>query len=184
LIGLRLAPLTKQYSRDQILLEITEVPIFDCFTKPRRVNNPSPEDPALGCPKEAAKGSRQSISKQNPPSPPLQKVLQGFQWHFSQAKDYLPPFLKRLDMSSPNVGTEACPTTLLMLAFVILSEAKNLMDSGTYTLEILRLAPRNDVLGHAAEGDFAARSPSRRPPQHTHSTSMAKLYHQHSRWVL
>jgi hypothetical protein len=36
-----------------------------------------------------------------------------------------------------------------MLAFVILSEAKNLMDSGTYTLEILRLAPQNDVVGQA-----------------------------------
>jgi hypothetical protein len=41
------------------------------------------------------------------------------------------------------------PETLLTLAFVILSEAKNLMDSGTYTLEILRLAPQNDVVGQA-----------------------------------
>ena len=49
-----------------------------------------------------------------------------------------PPFLKRLDISSPNVGTE---------------------------------------------GDFAARSFSRKPPQHTQCTSKAKLYHPHSRWV-
>ena len=34
-----------------------------------------------------------------------------------------------------------------MPAFVILSEAKNLMDSGTYTSEILRLTPQNDVVG-------------------------------------
>jgi len=40
-----------------------------------------------------------------------------------------------------------CPTTLLMPAFVILSEAKNLMDLGTYTSEILRLTPQNDVVG-------------------------------------
>ena len=39
--------------------------------------------------------------------------------------------------------------TLLMLAFIILSEAKNLIDSGTYTLEILRLTPQNDVVGQA-----------------------------------
>ena len=39
--------------------------------------------------------------------------------------------------------------TLLMLAFIILSEAKNLIDSGTYNLEILRLAPQNDVVGQA-----------------------------------
>ena len=37
-----------------------------------------------------------------------------------------------------------------LLVFVILSEAKNLMDLGTYTLEILRLAPQNDVVGEAA----------------------------------
>jgi len=34
-----------------------------------------------------------------------------------------------------------------MPAFVILSEAKNLMDLGTYTSEILRLTPQNDVVG-------------------------------------
>jgi hypothetical protein len=34
-----------------------------------------------------------------------------------------------------------------MPAFVILGEAKNLVDSGTYTLDILRLAPQNDVVG-------------------------------------
>ena len=50
---------------------------------------------------------RVKYCKRNPPNPPLQKG--GFRWDFSQANDYLPPFLKRLDMSSPNVGTEACP---------------------------------------------------------------------------
>ena len=30
---------------------------------------------------------------------------------------------------------------------VILSKAKNLMDSGTYVFEILRLTPQNDVVG-------------------------------------
>jgi len=44
-------------------------------------------------------------------------------------------------------GPRGCPTTLLMPAFVILSEAKNLMDLGTYTSEILRLTPQNDVVG-------------------------------------
>ena len=39
-----------------------------------------------------------------------------------------------------------------MPAYVILSEAKNLMDSGTYTLEILRLAPQNDVIGQPLGG--------------------------------
>jgi len=34
-----------------------------------------------------------------------------------------------------------------MAAFVILSEAKNLMDSSTYTSEILRLPPQNDAVG-------------------------------------
>ena len=34
-----------------------------------------------------------------------------------------------------------------MPAIVILSEAKNPMDSGTYTLEILRLTPQNDIVG-------------------------------------
>jgi hypothetical protein len=33
------------------------------------------------------------------------------------------------------------------IAVVILSEAKNLTDSGTYTSEILRLTPQNDVIG-------------------------------------
>ena len=41
-----------------------------------------------------------------------------------------------------------------MPAFVILSEAKNLMDSGSYTLEILRLTPQNDVLGQPLGGIF------------------------------
>ena len=46
-----------------------------------------------------------------------------------------------------------------MPAFVILSEAKNLMDSGTYTPEILRLTPQNDVVGQPLnpplqKGDF------------------------------
>jgi hypothetical protein len=34
-----------------------------------------------------------------------------------------------------------------MLANVILSEAKNRMDLGTYMFEILRLTPQNDVVG-------------------------------------
>ena len=37
---------------------------------------------------------------------------------------------------------------------VILSEAKNLMDSTTYTSEILRLTPQNDVVGQSLEADF------------------------------
>ena len=41
-----------------------------------------------------------------------------------------------------------------MSASVILSEAKNLMDSYTYYLEILRLAPQNDVVGQPLRGDF------------------------------
>ena len=32
-------------------------------------------------------------------------------------------------------------------AAVILSKAKNLIDSGTYACEILRLTPQNDVVG-------------------------------------
>ena len=55
------------------------------------------------------------------------------------------------------LGFRGCPTTLLMLAFVILSETKNLMDPGTYTLEILRLAPQNDVVGQVVQGDFFGR---------------------------
>jgi hypothetical protein len=35
---------------------------------------------------------------------------------------------------------------------VILSEAKNLIDSGTYSFEILRLSPQNDVTGSLAGG--------------------------------
>ena len=34
-----------------------------------------------------------------------------------------------------------------MLAFVILSEAKNLVGPSTYAFEILRLKPQNDVVG-------------------------------------
>jgi len=41
-----------------------------------------------------------------------------------------------------------------MPAFVILSEAKNLMDSGTYTSEILRLTPQNDVVGQPQRGGY------------------------------
>jgi len=41
-----------------------------------------------------------------------------------------------------------------MPAFVILSEAKNLMDSGTYTSEILRLTPQNDVVGQPPDPPF------------------------------
>jgi len=41
-----------------------------------------------------------------------------------------------------------------MPAFVILSEAKNLMDLGTYTSEILRLTPQNDVVGQPLRGDL------------------------------
>jgi len=48
-----------------------------------------------------------------------------------------------------NAPFRGCPTTLLTPAFVILSEAKNLMDSGTYNSEILRLTPQNDVVGQA-----------------------------------
>jgi hypothetical protein len=36
-----------------------------------------------------------------------------------------------------------------MSAIVILSEAKNLMDSGIYMFEILRLKPQNDVFRQA-----------------------------------
>ena len=41
-----------------------------------------------------------------------------------------------------------------MPASVILSEAKNLMDSDTYYLEILRLAPQNDVVGQPDDGEI------------------------------
>ena len=58
----------------------------------------------------------------------------------------MPSFNKR--------GVGGCPIILLTPAFVILSEAKNLMDSGTYTSEILRLAPQNDVSGQALWGDL------------------------------
>ena len=37
---------------------------------------------------------------------------------------------------------------------VILSEAKNLIVSGIYTSEILRLTPQNDVVGQPRRGDF------------------------------
>ena len=37
--------------------------------------------------------------------------------------------------------------------YVILSEAKNLMASGTYNSEILRLKPQNDVVGQPPKGD-------------------------------
>ena len=49
-----------------------------------------------------------------------------------------------------------CPTTLLTPAFVILSEAKNLMDSGTYTSEILHRLRRtqNDVVGQSLKAVF------------------------------
>lgn len=40
-----------------------------------------------------------------------------------------------------------CPTTPLMRGIVILSKAKNLMDSGTYVFKILRLTSQNDVVG-------------------------------------
>jgi hypothetical protein len=40
-----------------------------------------------------------------------------------------------------------------MPASVILSEAKNLIDSRTYTLEILRLTPQNDVVGRPRQTD-------------------------------
>ena len=49
-------------------------------------------------------------------------------------------------------GLRGCPTTPLTPAFVILSEAKNLMDSGTYNAEILRLVPQNDVVGQPLGG--------------------------------
>jgi len=47
-----------------------------------------------------------------------------------------------------------------MPAFVILSEAKNLMDLGTYTSEILRLAPQNDVVGQPLRRDLRIRDES------------------------
>ncbi len=39
-----------------------------------------------------------------------------------------------------------------MAAIVILSGAKNLMDSGTHVFEILRLTPQNDVVGKPHNG--------------------------------
>jgi hypothetical protein len=41
-----------------------------------------------------------------------------------------------------------------MPATVILSKAKNPIDSGTGTFEILRLTPQNDVVGQPPKGDF------------------------------
>jgi len=56
-----------------------------------------------------------------------------------------------LPLKSPLRG---CPTTPLMPALVILSEAKNLIFSGIYTFEILRLTPQNDVVGQPPQGDL------------------------------
>jgi len=42
-----------------------------------------------------------------------------------------------------------------MPATVILSKAKNLIFSGTYTFEILRLTPQNDVVGQALKGQLS-----------------------------
>ena len=39
-----------------------------------------------------------------------------------------------------------------MATIVILSGAKNLMDSGTHVFEILRLTPQNDVVGQPHNG--------------------------------
>ena len=50
-------------------------------------------------------------------------------------------------LDSKKTTLRGCPTTVLTPAYVILSEAKNLRASGTYTSEILRLAPQNDVVG-------------------------------------
>ena len=47
-----------------------------------------------------------------------------------------------------------CPTTPLMPAIVILSEAKNLIVSGTYAFEILRLTPQNEVFGQPLGSNF------------------------------
>jgi len=55
------------------------------------------------------------------------------------------------------------PGNLLMPNIVILSEAKNLIVSTTYTFKILRLTPQNDVVGHPPWEDFH-RCQSRNPP--------------------
>jgi hypothetical protein len=88
-------------------------------------------------------------------------------------------FLTGRQLSSPfsKGGPRGCPTTLQMPYIVILSEAKNLIVLGSYAFEILRLTPKNDVVGQPSEGDFAPPSSSRRLPRHTHCTSKAKQFH-------
>ena len=44
-----------------------------------------------------------------------------------------------------------------MASLVVLSEAKNLMDSSTYTSEILRLTPQNDAVGKPLDGALTLR---------------------------
>ena len=46
-----------------------------------------------------------------------------------------------------------------MPLFVILSEAKNLMDSNTYTAGILRLALHNEVVGQPLKGEVSIYRP-------------------------
>jgi hypothetical protein len=68
--------------------------------------------------------------------------------------EVMPPYLYLyLGTFRKNQGRTAeerlsgCPTTHRMPATVILSKAKNLIFSGTYTFEFLRLTPQNDVVG-------------------------------------
>jgi hypothetical protein len=49
-----------------------------------------------------------------------------------------------------------CPITYGFPGVVILSEAKNLIDSSTYTSDILRLTPQYDVIGQPLGGIRAA----------------------------
>ena len=60
-------------------------------------------------------------------------------------------FVNYVGYESYKSSYQGCPTTLLTPAFVIQRSkaTKNLMDSGTYNSEILRLMPQNDVVGQA-----------------------------------
>ncbi len=55
------------------------------------------------------------------------------------------PLVLRLFVTK--INRKNCPTTKRMPTTVILSKAKNLIDSSTYAFEILRLTPQNDVVG-------------------------------------
>jgi len=60
---------------------------------------------------------------------------------------------KRVQSLSDN-PSNACVCHSEPFGKLRINSAKNLMDSDTYYLEILRLAPQNDVVGQPAQRDF------------------------------